>query len=192
MPYVILIIIIVGFVVFVIFRTEPYEKKPEGEGPYFGEEDAEVIITMFSSFTDSNCKAFAESGKMQEIIDDYPGQVKFVFRSFSKDEVGQLAAEAALCAGDQGKFWEMYNSLFANQKSLTEDVLKYYSIPGLNRNRYRNCMEVRKYRTDVEADRNQGMKFKIDILPTFFIDGSRIEGNVGISEFKSLIDAELA
>ena len=182
---------IVAFVVFVILRKEPYERPFEGEGPYLGDEDAEVTITMFSSFTDTSCKAFAESGKLQEVLDAYPGKVKFVFRNFAGDSLGKLAAEAALCADDQGLFWEMHDSLFSNQASLSESALSYYTISGLSKSRYRDCMSIRKYKGEVEAGTREGINFKVNILPSFFIDGSRIEGNAQVSEFKTFIDAEL-
>jgi len=186
---IILICLIVVFVVFVVLRNNTITRN--SEGLILGDENATITVTVFSSFNDYDCKVFAESGKMQEILDAYNGTVKFMFRHYPDSEVAGLAAEAVMCAHDQNLFWEMHDSLFKNQGSLNADILKFYSIQSLNKNKYRDCMEIRKYKRDVEVDKGKGMKLKIKTLPTFFVNEKRIEGNQLIEVFKTAINEEL-
>ena len=93
-----------------------------------GPDHARVIVVEYGDFECPRCKAAAPAVKM--LLDDYASDVRFVFRHFPLEEAhphALAAAEAAECAGEQGKFWEMSELLFANQTHLQSKHLRDYA-----------------------------------------------------------------
>ena len=103
------------------------------------------------------------------------------------------AAEAAMAANAQGKFWEMHDKLFANQQTL--DAAHYEQFAGeigLNVGRFKSDMDGHKYQDKIKADSAEGTKVGAQGTPTFFINGNKLVGAQPVDAFKKLIDAELA
>lgn len=108
-------------------------------------------------------------------------------------QYAQKASEAAQCANDQGKFWEMHDILFSNQDSLGVPSLKQYAVDlGLNAVAFDQCLDSGKYALEVQNDFADGKKVGISGTPAFFINGQLIVGAQPYSVFKNVIDAELA
>ena len=105
----------------------------------------------------------------------------------------QLAAEAAMAANDQGKFWQMHDKLFANQQKLERTDLESYAQEiGLDMAKFRGALDSGKFKERIQKDSAEGTAAGASGTPTFFINGYRLVGAVPIDSFKKLIDQELA
>ena len=103
------------------------------------------------------------------------------------------AAEAALAANAQGKFWEMHDKLFANQQHLERaDLEKYAQEIGLNMDKFKKALDTNQYKDHIDRDKAEAAKAGAQGTPTFLINGTRLVGAQPVEQFKQLIDAELA
>jgi protein-disulfide isomerase len=118
-----------------------------------------------------------------------------VFRHFplSFHPHAPKAAEAAACAADQGKFWEMHKQLFANQQKLSIDDLKAHAgVVGLDAAKFAECLDGSKNKAKVDTDQKAGAELGVNGTPAFFINGKLLSGALPFAEFQKVIDAELA
>ncbi len=171
----------------------PPKVEVAAEGPSKGPAGAKVTIVEFSDFECPYCSKAEES--VNEVMKAYDGKVRLVYRDFPlpMHPNAEKAAEAAHCAGDQDKYWPMHAKLFANQKALEPEALKGYAKElGLDEAKFATCLEKGEKKELVEANRKAGEKAGVTGTPSFFINGYMISGAQPFSEFKSLIDAELA
>jgi protein-disulfide isomerase len=171
----------------------PPKKEVEPTGPSKGPENAAVTIVEFSDFQCPYCSRAA--GTVQQVMENYPGKVRLVFRHFPLESHQQApkAAEAAMCANDQGKFWEYHDALFKNQEKLGPDDLKQHAQSlGLDAAKFDQCLSSGKHGELVKKDMAAGQKVGVSGTPAFFINGMMISGAQPLDEFKRLIDAELS
>lgn len=102
------------------------------------------------------------------------------------------AAEAALCAHDQGKFWEYHDKIFENQRSIGNENLKQFAADlGLDTNQFNECFDSGEFRQVVQDDYAQGDKLGVNATPAFFINGRFLSGAQPFEAFKEIIDEEL-
>jgi protein-disulfide isomerase len=102
------------------------------------------------------------------------------------------AAEAAMAANAQGKFWPMHDKLFANQQALDRPSLdKYAQEIGLNMSKYRAAMDQHLYKQQIDDDSKAGTAVGASGTPAFFINGQSLSGAQPFDAFKKVIDAEL-
>jgi len=163
------------------------------EGPSKGEAKAPITIVEFSDFECPYCSKAEESVK--QVMKEYGGKVRLVYRDFPLPfhPNAQKAAEAAHCAGDQGKYWEMHEKLFANQKALAVSDLKGHAKElGLDGGKFEKCLDGGDKVKIVEASKQAGSAVGVTGTPAFFVNGVMLSGAQPFSEFKSLIDKELA
>ena len=164
------------------------------EGPSRGPKDAPVTIVEFSDFECPYCGAAHDT--VEQVMNNYAGKVRLVYRQFPLTNIhphAAKAAEAALCAADQGKFWEYHDVLFKNQKKLDPTDLKVYaSSTGLDGQKFGSCLESGEKKPTVDADQKAGLQAGVGGTPAFFINGIFMNGAQPIDEFKKVIDAELA
>jgi protein-disulfide isomerase len=129
-----------------------------------------------------------------------PGKIKYVTHSFNLGNPEMaLAAEAAWCAADQGKFFEYEHTLYEkqgtpwNQTSLVDLAAE----TGVDRDKLTQCLADATHQTDVENARQAATKLGINSTPTFIVINSRggqrrIEGDLPIENFRQILDQELA
>ncbi|MBS3059181.1 MAG: DsbA family protein [Candidatus Diapherotrites archaeon] len=167
------------------------------DDPAKGSTDAPVTIIEFSDFQCPFCGRFYDQALSQiqsEYIDT--GKVKLIYRDFPLSSIhpeAQPAAEAAECANEQGKFWEMHNKIFENQDSMSAASYKQWAAElGLNTTQFNSCLDTSKYEGEVLADFSDGSNAGGSGTPTFFINGQKIVGAQPFSSFKAVIDAELS
>ena len=164
----------------------------EAKGPSRGPEAAPVTIVEFSDFQCPFCGR--EYPVIEKIMKDYDGKVRLVFRNFPLDfhPFAQKAAEAAACAGDQSKFWELHNAMFSNQQKLAVDDLKGYAkTAGLDSAKFDKCLDSGEKKTQVEADQKAGAAAGVSGTPAFFVNGVFINGAVPYDQIKQAVDREL-
>jgi protein-disulfide isomerase len=163
------------------------------EGPSKGPATAPITIVEFSDFECPFCVKAEDTVK--KVLDAYPGKIRLVYRDFPLPfhPSAQKAAEAAQCAGDQGKYWDMHEKLFANQKALEPAALKGYAKDlKLDQAKFDKCLDSGEKAKVVETNKKAGEKLGVTGTPAFFINGIQLTGAQPFEEFKSVIDQELA
>lgn len=159
-------------------------------------DSAKVTIVEFLDFECEACGAAHPI--LKKVLEEYKGKVNFVVRNFPNHDNSVLAANAAESAGEQGKFWEMHDKLFENQKTWgekkvpqTEEFMKYATELGLDMNKFKEVLESNKYVEKINKDKQEGMSIGVDATPTFFINGMKEVGVLPYDQWKEKIDAEL-
>jgi protein-disulfide isomerase len=163
------------------------------EGPARGPKDAPVTIVEFSDFECPYCGAAHDT--VEQVMSSYAGKVRLVYRQFplSFHPHAAKAAEASLCAADQGKFWEYHDVLFKNQKKLEPTDLKAHATEvGMDGQKFGQCLDSGDKKKAVDADQQAGLQAGVGGTPAFFINGIFLNGAQPIDEFKKIIDGELA
>lgn len=161
-----------------------------------GNPDAPVEIIEFSDYQCPFCARFFEQ-TLPQLEQNYidAGKVKLIYRDFplSFHQDAQKAAEAAECAGDQGKYWEMHDRIFGNQQSIGVDSLKQYAQQiGLDTGQFNSCLDSGKYAEEVQKDFSDGQAAGVSGTPTFFINGVKVVGAQPYSVFEQAIEQMLA
>jgi protein-disulfide isomerase len=172
---------------------KPPRMEVAAEGPSKGPSGAPVTIVEFSDFQCPYCVRAEET--VGKVLKAYDGKVRVVYRDFPLPihPLAQKAAEAAHCAGDQGKYWEMHEKLFANQKALELSSLKGYAKDiGIDQGKFDKCLDSGDKAKVVETNRKAGEKVGVTGTPAFFVNGFQLTGAQPFEEFKTLIDSELA
>jgi protein-disulfide isomerase len=168
-----------------------------------GRADAPVTIVEFADLQCPFCKRF-HMDVYAELKKSYidSGKVRFVSRDLPLDfhPFALRAAEAARCAGDQGKYWEVREALFANASPLDERVIqKSAEELSLDMNRFGACLDSHKYKRDIQKDAQEAATLQINGTPTFVVartagdrlEGVRIVGARPLATFQSAIDGLL-
>jgi protein-disulfide isomerase len=164
-----------------------------GESPQRGPSDAPITIVEFSDFQCPFCKRAQST--LAEVQEKYPGQVKFVYKDLPLREIhpqAQPAAEAAHCAGDQGKYWEYHGALFAAPQITEASLPEIATSLELDLTAFQQCLDSRKHQATVDAAFAQGMEVGAASTPTFFVNGILLRGSQPIESFSKVIDEELA
>jgi protein-disulfide isomerase len=166
-----------------------------------GKKDAKVTIVEFGDFQCPACAAAHPEVKAAlENFKDNPN-VNFVFRNFPLETIhpnARISSEAAEAAGVQGKYWEMHDKLYTNQKEWSTSqtpldiFVKYATEISLNVNDFKVSVEQRLHADVIDADLKDGQSAGVNSTPTFFINGSKQNKVLTKDELKTLIDAELA
>jgi protein-disulfide isomerase len=165
----------------------------KAEGPSKGSPDAPVTIVEFSDYECSYC-AGAEV-TVKRVLEAYPGKVRLVYRDLplSIHPHAPKAAEAAHCAGEQQRYWDMHDVLFANQRALKVDDLKAHARKlGLDAAKFDACLDSGRMAGKVDADRKAGEALGLDGTPTFFVDGRPYVGGRPFEAFQEVIDHTLS
>jgi protein-disulfide isomerase len=173
-----------------VYRVEV----PFNGAPIRGAEKAPVTIVKFEDFQCPFCKTAQPTFK--ELLKKYDGKVRLVHKDLPLEEIHPLArpaAEAARCAGEQGKFWEYHDKLYADSPKLgVEDLKSAAKDVGLNLLSFDQCFASGKYRSAVQKDFNDGAKLGLTGTPAFFINGREISGAQPVDAFSAVIDEELS
>ena len=144
------------------------------DDPVKGDKKAGLVLVEFSDFQCPYCARFVRE-TLPEIERDYikTGKLKYVFRDFpitSAHKDALKAAQAAGCALDQGKYWEMHDRLFENQTAFTVyNLTQSAEAIGLNKETFQQCLNKNEYETEVQSDFADGLKAGVKQTPTFFL-----------------------
>jgi protein-disulfide isomerase len=172
----------------VVYRT----KVDIADAPSQGPTSAPVSIVKFEDFECPFCKTVQPT--LAAVLKKYDGKVRLVHKDLPLEQIhpqAQLAAEAARCAGEQGKFWEYHDTLYGNAPKLGADALKSYAKNiGLDAS-FEQCLASGKYKASVQKDLSEGAKLGITGTPTFFINGREVSGALPLESFAAIIDEEL-
>jgi protein-disulfide isomerase len=164
-----------------------------GAAPIRGAERAPVTVVVF---TDFQCPFCARAEKtMAALTQKYAGRVRVAFKNnpLPFHENGRLAARAAMAAGEQGKFWEYHDALFAHQDALGREALEGYAKDlGIDLVRFRAALESSHIAAAVDADVAEAGALDVKGTPCFFVNGRRIVGAQPLAAFEAAVDEALA
>jgi len=167
----------------------PYDRlEIEAIGASKGSDTAKVVIVKFADFGCSFCQRGAST--ISELLQAYPDKLKVHFRHFAV--IRPKASEAALCAQEQGKFWEYHDLLFENQGKLElEDLKAHAQTVALDEVKFTECLDSERHAETIQKDIAAGKKAGVRGPPVFFINGVPVRGALPIEKFKEIIDSEL-
>ena len=164
-----------------------------GQAPTQGDPQAPVTIVSFSEFQCPFCARVQPT--LKQLLATYPKQVRLVWKNLPLPfhEHAKLAAEAALAAHEQGKFWQMHDQLFANQKALgLADLEQHAQAIGLDVAKFRKALEEKRFLAAVEEDMKLAREAGINGTPQFFINGRELSGAQPLQAFQGAVEAALA
>ncbi len=177
-----------------IFLQKPKVQVAYDPARLRGDPKAPVVIVEFSDFQCPYCQAVQPT--LKTLLAKYEGRVSLAYRDLPLRDVhpqAELAAEASRCAGEQGKFWEYHDVLFANQNKLDRPgLVELASGLKLDEKRFDSCLSGGKYKEQIEQDRQLGLRAGVSGTPGFFINGNMLSGNLPQDSFEKTIQAELA
>lgn len=173
-----------------------------------GSDEAPIVIVEYSDFQCPFCRSWFNDAKSQldkEYIET--GKVQLIYKDFplSFHPMAQTYAEAARCAGDQGKFWEFHDKIFEEQSkfgqgtvsNITIDDVKQWALDfGLNTTEFNSCLDTGKYSATVQSNFSDGSTAGVGGTPSFVIGkrggtGQLLVGAQPYANFKTAIDALL-
>jgi len=176
-----------------ILLVQPRVKVESAGNPSTGGKDAPVTIVEFSDFQCPFCRA-AETA-VKTVKDKYGDKIRIVYLDFPLGMHAHAmdAARAGRCAGEQGKFWELHDAMFADQSKLAPADLKADAKRlGLDTKAFDTCFDANKYDASIHKDMSQGQALGVTATPTFFVNGRQILGAQPAEQFEQIIDEELA
>jgi len=166
-----------------------------------GKANAKITIVEFADFRCPFCQKLFTDAESQ-LIKNYvnSGVAKFAFRNYAfLGAPSVVAANAAECANEQGKFWEMHDYFYKNQPSesdtsmyTVDNLTQIAGTLGMNTDQFNSCLSGNKYQKNVDQDLADGQKAGVQGTPATFINGKIIVGACPFSTFDSAIKAELA
>ena len=171
----------------------PVKVVDPGNAPIRGPKNAPLTVVLFSDFQCPFCGRVEPS--LTELEKAYPGKVRVFWKNFPLPfhNNAKPAAEAAMAANEQGKFWEMHDILFKNQQALEGASLeKYAKEIGLDMTKFKAAMDSHKFAAQIEADTKQGSSLGVQGTPASFLNGHFINGAQPFDAFKKIADEELA
>lgn len=160
--------------------------------PVKGDPDAKLAIVEFSDFQCPFCGRVKPT--LEQIEKQYGDQVRIVFKHLplSIHPKAPAAHAAAEAAHRQGKFWEMHDLIFENQREMSEEkYLEYAAQIGLDMEEFKADLASEQVKKKVEADMAEASKLGVTGTPAFFVNGRFVSGAQPFSTFQTLIDEEL-
>lgn len=164
----------------------------EDAGPSLGKSRAPVTIVEFSDFQCPYCAGAEKT--LAQLKATYGDKLRIVFRNFplAMHANAQAAAEAAICADRQGRFWEMHDKLFANQGALApSDLLKRAAELGLDEAAFQRCMASHETAETIAKDILAAAGLNITGTPAFLVNGRLIAGAGTLAQFAQIVEDEL-
>jgi len=172
--------------------TKVYEVAA-GDSASKGPKSAPLQVIVFSDFQCPFCSRVEPS--LTQLEKEFAGKVRVVWKNYPLPfhNNAEPAAQAAMAAHAQGKFWQMHDKLFQNQQQLDRAALdKYAQEVGLNMAKYKADMDASKYKQTIESETKEGQAVGVNGTPAVFINGRKISGAYPFETFKKIADEELA
>jgi len=185
-----------------VISVTPKAINAQVDGLHLGDPNAPVKIDVYEDFRCSACKLYTQNYESQ-IIQTYveTGKAYYTFHSFividgnDGTEASYQSANAAMCAADQGRFWDYHDTLFANQvtesASLFTDERLVLMAQNLNLNMtaFNQCFQAKQFAPDIQNDISQARSLNLTFTPSILVDGTLIQS---FDQLSPVIDATLA
>jgi protein-disulfide isomerase len=177
---------------------------PQADGLSVGDPNAPVTIDVFEDFQCPACQFFTESIEPL-VIENLvaTGKARYVFHNYSfldgngagSNGESDKAANASMCANEQGKFWEMHNILYANWNGENQGAFSDRRLQamaeslGLDMDAFNTCFDANKYEAEIQADFDLGEEMGVTGTPTVFVNGARVGAPGKIASYQEIEQA---
>jgi protein-disulfide isomerase len=163
------------------------EARPMVDGVALGDPNAPVLVEVWEDFQCPACRTYSNDIEPL-VVDNYvaTGKVRYVFRHYpflddrSATKESDQAANASMCAAEQGKFWEYHDYLFANWNSENagaysdKRLVAFAESLGLDMGAFNDCFKENRYRDDIQQDLSDGTRAGVTGTPSVFVNGQII------------------
>lgn len=163
------------------------EERPMVDGTALGDPNAPVLIEVWEDFQCPACRIYSEETEPR-IIDNYvaTGQVRYVFRQYpflddrAPSKESDQAANASLCAAEQGRFWDYHDMLFANWNSenagafTDKRLVAFAEALSLDMGEFNSCFNANKYEDEINQDLLAGQQAGVTGTPSVFVNGQQL------------------
>jgi protein-disulfide isomerase len=176
----------------VVELSQPSAQVEVGNAPRLGSQNAPVQIVEFADYECPYCqKVNADLAKLREQFGD---QVSMVYKDFPlpMHPLAARAAEAARCAGEQGKFWEFHDELFQSKRLQIPDLKQEARELKLDTTRFDQCLDSGEQIATVKKDSQEGQRLGILGTPSFFVNGHFMSGAIGYAKLRETVLQELS
>ncbi|HEX9563001.1 MAG TPA: thioredoxin domain-containing protein [Gemmatimonadaceae bacterium] len=186
-----------------VITIDPNIPLPEGTGYLMGDAAAPVQVLEFADFECPACGSFAtltEPDMRKRLVET--GQVSFRFLDYPLPMHPNSwdASFAAACANEQGKFWEMHDSIFATQDQWNGTVtnrpkavfIRLARGIAVDESQWNDCYDSQKYKLNIAANQKEGDKWMVSSTPTFVIGDKVIRGALGFDQLNAYVDSAMA
>ncbi|MEO8605513.1 MAG: DsbA family protein [bacterium] len=162
-----------------------------GSTPARGKDNAPVTIIEFSDYECPYCKKAQPA--VDEVIKVYGDKVRFAYRNYPLPfhKSAKPAAQAALCANEQGKFWVFHDKVMVATDLTPANLQQLATASGVDRAKFDECVKADKFTAEIDKDLAAGQAAGVNGTPAFFINGRLLDGAQPFEKFKEVIDEEL-
>lgn len=164
-----------------------------GSAPIRGDQDAKITVVAFSDFQCPFCNRVNPT--LAKLLETYPGKVRIAFKHLPLriHPDAPAAHAAAEAAHRQGKFWEMHDKIFANQRDLKPETFTRYATElGLDVAKFEKDVNDAAVKARIESDMREAEKLGVAGTPAFFINGKYLSGAQPFESFQRIVDEQLA
>jgi len=175
----------------VIELSQPVAHVEIENAPRLGSENAPIQIIEFADYECPFCQKVNED--LARLREQFPNQVSLVYKDFPlpMHPLAARAAEAARCAGAQGKFWEFHDSLFQSKRLQKSDLKDQARTLKLDGARFDQCLESGEQIAVVKKDAQEAQRLGLQGTPSFFINGHFMSGSIGFMKLREAVMQEL-
>ena len=175
-------------------QFQAYLNEINGDGTNFstGSSKPQVTIVEFGDFACPFCQESADG--IRKVVAAHADKIKLVFRDYPLHDNSIDLALAARCAGEQGKFWETYDALYANQTALNatstglnDNLMSLAASLKLDTTKFSACLTEKTYLDQVRKDYEDGVSLEIKGTPTWFINNYEVTGALTEDRFQQLV-----
>jgi len=175
----------------VLELNQPVAHVEVGDAPRLGPASAPVQIIEFADYECPYCQKVNDD--LARLREQFGAQVSVVYKDFPlpMHPLAVRAAEAARCAGSQGKFWEFHDSLFQTKRLQMSDLKQQARTLKLDSARFDQCLEGGEQSAPVKKDSQEGLRLGLQGTPSFFINGHFMSGAIGYAKLRETVLQEL-
>jgi protein-disulfide isomerase len=175
----------------VVELNQPSAHVDVGDAPRLGSESAPVQIIEFADYECPYCQQV--NADLTRLREQFGNSVSVTYKDFPlpMHPLAARAAEAARCAGAQGKFWEFHDSLFETKRLQLSDLKEQARKLKLDTARFDQCLDSGEQAAAVKKDSKEGQRLGLQGTPSFFINGHFMSGAIGFMKLRDTVMQEL-
>lgn len=184
----------------------PPQDRPQADGRTLGDPNAPVTVEVFEDFQCPACKTYTEEVEHQLVENEVAGgQVHYIFRHYpflddrAPANESDQAANASMCAAEQGRFWDYHDMLFANWSGenlgsfADRRLVAFAEALGLDMDQFNSCFQENRYEDEINADFARGLEIGVTGTPSVFVNGTQIRPGFvpSYQDIQQAVQAEL-
>lgn len=180
--------------------------RPQAQGLSMGNPDAPVKIDVFEDYQCPACASYTHNTEDRIVVELIPtGQVYYTFHHYpflddrSASKESDQAANASMCANEQGRFWDFHDMLYSNQQGENlmgfsdKRLLAFAEAIGMDMTKFKSCFTENRYKAEIEKDTSDGVKLGVTGTPSVFVNGKIVKPGYipSYDDVKAAVDAVL-